>query len=628
MSVQGIANRMGLIDLGAGRVSYETLDQDMVRRYLGGYGLGAYFLFTRQPAGVDPLGPKAWLGFTTGPLTGTEAVTGNRFTVVAKSPKTGGWGDANCGGNFGPAMKLSGFDHLFFQGAAPEPVIVHLIEGRAEIRPAGRLWGLGCLETEERLIEEYGRDAAVACIGPAGERASLLACVINQKGRAAGRSGLGAVMGAKRIKAVVAHLQGEVPVADREGLRRLRQEIVSGYKDNPGYKGFHKYGTCGGTANSVLRGDAPIKNWAGTARDFPGTEAISDDRVIAIQEKHFGCWRCPVACGGHVVVKDGPRSGLAGHKPEYETLAAFGSMCLNDDLASIVQANNICNDFGLDTISAGATVALAMELYERGLITRQDVGGLDLSWGSAEAVVGLTEQMARGEGPAGRLFGDGARAAAERIGRGAAEAAMHAGGEELAMHDPRCSPGLGASYVIDATPGRHTQWSSWLVEEGFLPSGLGIPRIKDRYNYRGKGPAHFYTSNFGHCVNAAGVCWFATAISRASALPEFLSLAVGLEFGLAEMQEIGARLAALRMAFNIREGLRSLDIRLPGRVIGDPPLDSGPTKGVRVDNLQEIRDYLEAAGWNQSNGCPSEATLKSLGLEFTLEQIGPAARAG
>ena len=620
MSLKGIMNRVGFIDLGSGGIDYEELSEDLVRTYVGGYGLGAYYLFTRQPKGADPLGPDALLGFTTGPLTGTDAVTGNRFTVVGKSPKTGGWGDANCGGDFGPAMKFAGFDHVFFKGIAAEPVIVVLDSGKAEIKPAGDLWGKGCVETEEALGSEYGSSAKVACIGPAGERMSLLACIINDKGRAAGRSGLGAVMGAKKIKAIVALGKEKVPVADEEGLKALRKDIIAGYKaDNPGFDLFSKYGTAGVTANTVLMGDGPIKNWAGASDSFPTVDKISDDSVYAIQEKPYGCWRCPVACGGHVKVKEGTWAGAEGHKPEYETLAAYGSMCLNDDLGSIVQANNLCNDYGMDTISAGTTVAFAMDLYEQGIITQDDLGGIDLKWGNADAVCAFTEQLAKGEGPAAGLFGDGMKAAVDRIGDKAAEFATHSGGEELAMHDPRCNPGLGASYIIDATPGRHTQWSSWNVEGEFFPGGLNPPPIADKYNYSGKGESHFFMSNFGHCVNNAGKCWFATAIGPADALPKELSMTTGLEFTMDDMQEIGARTAALRMAFNIREGVISKDITLPGRVLGNPPLGSGATEGVTVDNVQEINDYLKAAGWDTPNGCPSEETLRRLGLDFVLE---------
>jgi aldehyde:ferredoxin oxidoreductase len=620
MAANGIMDRIGVIDLSQGSVAYEPLDAQLAADYLGGYGIGARFIYTRQKAGVDPLGPEAYLGFTTGILTGTGAITGNRFTVVGKSPKTGGWGDANCGGDFGPAMKMAGFDHLFIKGLAAEPVYILLDGGQAQILPAGELWGLTSSQTEEALLAKHGKKASVACIGPAGERVSLLACVMNQEGRAAGRSGLGAVMGAKKIKAVVAIRSQKVPVADPDALSALRKEVIAGYKaGNPGYDMFSKYGTAGVTANTVLSGDGPVKNWGGSADDFPTVDRISDDAVFALKTKPYGCWKCPVACGAHVQVKEGEHAGVNGHRPEYETLAAFGSMCLNDDLASIVVTNNLCNEYGMDTIAAGTTAAFAMELFEKGIISADDLGGLQLKWGDAQAVIAFTEALAKGEGKVYDLFGHGMKAAVEKIGPQAAPYATHCGGEELPMHDPRCKPGLGASYVIDATPGRHTQWSSWTVEDGFVPAGLNPPPIKDKYTYTGKGKAHKIASNFGHCVNMAGICWFATSLGPANHLPDALSHVSGRKFSLDDLQIIGARAAALRMAFNLREGYRNQDNDLPDRVLGKPPLKSGPTKGITVDNITEIEEYLAEMGWDARTWSPDAKVYKELGLDFVVD---------
>ena len=270
MDIKGIVNRIGVIDLSTGQIEYEPLSRELVQDYLGGYGIGAKFIMERQAPGVDPLGPEAWLGFTTGPLTGTDACGGNRFTVVGKSPKTGGWGDANCGGKFGPRMKMAGFDHLFFKGVADEPVILVIEDGKAELKPAGDLWGMNCVELEDRLEAEYGSKTAVACIGRAGENASLLACVINDRGRAAGRSGLGAVMGAKKLKAIVARGTGEVPVADPEGMKALRKELLAFYKDENGaYDLFSQFGTPGVTVPTTLMGDGPVKKLGRNPRGFP-----------------------------------------------------------------------------------------------------------------------------------------------------------------------------------------------------------------------------------------------------------------------------------------------------------------------------------------------------------------------
>jgi aldehyde:ferredoxin oxidoreductase len=624
MAIKAVMHRVAFVDLNSGQVTYEDPGDELYAQYLGGYGLGAYILYTRQRAGVDPLSPEAMLGILTGPLTGTDAITGNRFIAVGKSPKTGTWGDANCGGYFGPALKEAGLDGIFFTGAAAEPVYALVENGEVTIKPATDYWGLDTVDTEEKFQGAYGKKARVACIGPAGERVSALAAIINDGGRAAGRSGLGMVMGSKKVKAVVAVPSGSVEVADPDGLKAVRQGVLKEhYKaGNPAYELFSNYGTCGITAGSVQTGDAPIMNWAGTVHDFPEPEKISDDAVIATQTRKYGCWRCPLACGGHVKIEEGPYAVESAHKPEYETLAAFGSMCLNDSLAAITKCNDICNRMGMDTISAGCTVAFAIECYERGVITPDDTGGLELNWGNHAAIVAVTEQMGNGTGFGGTVLGDGIKAAVQRIGAGADEAAMHCAGEELPMHDPRLSPGIGASFIIDATPGRHTQYGSWLDEANFLPPDLGQPVHADKYVYNGKGENGAYISRWGHVVNASGLCMFGCTVTPAPAVPQFLTTAMGVEYTMDSIQEVGGRIGALRMAFNVREGVRNaIDFKLPRRVLGDPPLAQGDTAGVTVDNATEIRDYCVAMGWDAESGVPTRETLEALGLDFVAKDL-------
>ena len=617
MALQGVMGKILFVDLTSGTVTVETPDEDVYTKYIGGYGLGAYILYTRQKAGVDPMGPEAIFGVTTGPLTGTRAITGNRFALVGKSPKTGTWGDANCGGKFGPALKWAGVDAVFFQGISPKPVIFVVENGEGRLEDAGEFWGKDTNETESALSAKYGPDCQTASIGPAGERKSLLACVINDYGRAAGRSGLGAVMGAKRIKAVVAVGKGEVPVADPERMNALRKEGMAFQKDNNFYKVLHAFGTCGLTAGAAETGDGPVKNWKGTIEDFPTVGKISDESLVAVQEKRYGCWLCPISCGGHVKIKHGAHAGVEGHKPEYETLAAFGSMMLVDDLGAIAEANNICNKYGMDTISTGCTVAFAFECYEQGVITKEDTGGLELTWGNAEAVVALTEQIAKAEG-FGAVLADGMKAGAERIGKGAEAYAMHAQGEELPMHDPRLSPGIATSFKLDATPGRHTQGGAWFEEAQFAPADLPYAPI-ERYNYSGKAEAHRVLSGFMHVVNAAGVCMFGACTIEGKMLPEFLSAAWGREISLDEVLEAGDRIAALRVAFNVREGISPTAVRLPDRVLGKPPLTGGETKGVTVDLETQQREYLECMGWDTETGAPKPETLTRLGLDFVAE---------
>ena len=625
MSLKGVMNRIAWVDLRSKTVKIEEPGDEVYAKYLGGYGVGAYYLYTRQRPKADPLGPDSTLGFITGPLTGTQAITGNRFTVVAKSPKTGGWGDANCGGKFGPALKQAGLDAVFVTGISERPAYLVVENGEVSIRDGSSYWGLGCVETEEGLRKAHGKGTHSAVIGPAGEQVRALAAIINDKGRAAGRSGLGMVMGSKRLKGVVALATGKVPVAEEEKLSALRKQILEKFyqSKNPLYGFFHHYGTPGVLEPAVLTGDAPIRNWGGWVQDFPGYKQINGDAVVGYQTKPYGCWNCPLACGGHVKVPSGPYAG-EGHKPEYETLGAFGSMCLNGDLDSICRVNNICNDAGMDTISAGCTVAFAIECFENGIITKADTGGLELTWGNSEAIVKVTEQMARGEGFGGKVLADGIRKAVERLGERAKAFAMECGGEEIPMHDPRCNPGIAASFVADATPGRHTQYGSWQVEGNFVPSELGHPKIPNKYSYSGKGESHKYVSSFGHVMNSAGLCMFGSTVTPATALPEYLSLAMGREFTMADVSEIGERIANLRIAFNLREGIRNKEMyRLPKRVLGEPALTGGATKGVTVDNEAQLRDYYQAMGWNPETGVPKKGVFQRLGLDFALEVTEP-----
>jgi len=632
MPTYAYANRIAWVDLSSGNISYESPDPGLFRDYVGGYGLGAYYLYTRQQPRVDPLGPDANLGFLAGPLTGTEAVTGNRFTVVGKSPKTGGFGDANCGGDFGPALKAAGLDAIFFKGVAAAPVYALVEEGEVSLHDAEPLWGKLCSETEDIIEQRHGKDVRAAVIGPAGERVSALACIINDKGRAAGRSGLGMVMGAKRLKAVAARPGDPVEVAKPQELEALKSKILKEHfnKDNGLYAFFHNTGTPGAILANVKSGDAPVMNWKGWDEHFKGAHKIEAPEHKKYRQRRYGCWKCPIACGAILEVSQGPYASRT-HHPEYETLGSYGSMCCNDNLESIIKCNELCNEYGMDTISAGCTVAFAMECYENGLVSAEQCG-CSLEWGDHAAVVRMTEAMATGEGFLGRVFGHGVAAALEQLPPEAREYAMHCGGEELPMHDPRCFPGLGVSYLADATPGRHTQGGSWNLEGGksqrHLEDGgerIDYPEVVDRYRYSGKGEASRVMSVIKHVMNASGICMFGFMCMPNEALPRFLTLATGLGYDEKVVEKVGARIAALRMAFNMREGVVNLrDYAMPGRVLGHPPAAGGPLAGVSVDNETQLREHYIAMGWNPDTGLPQEDILRMLELDFALDALAVA----
>lgn len=602
----GYLGRMLVVDLSTGKITTEKLPENRLRDFIGGYGIGAWLLLERMQPGIDPLGPDNYLGFFTGPLTGTTAPFGNRYMVVGRSPLTMTWGDANSGGEFGPYLKFAGYDAILFHGIATKPTYLLIDSGVPLLKDASHLWGKDTYDTERTLRAKYGDRSRVACIGPSAEKLSLISCVITDYGRAAARSGLGAVMGSKRLKAIVVRGKPAVDVAEPDRVLGLARKYIATF--TPAAEGFRRYGTCNGTAHSIMVGDAPVKNWGGTALDFPDGEAIGGPAVIAREARKYGCWRCPLRCGGIMEIgREEYQWEVGVHKPEYETLAAFGSMCLNRNLSSIIKCNDICNRYGLDTISAGATVAFAIECYENGIISQKETGGLELNWGNHNAIVALTLKMARREG-FGDILADGVRRAAERIGRNSDQFAMHIQGQEVPMHDPKRWSGFGTIYQTDATPGRHTQG-----HEGWVAPGLPMPPF-DRRDYAGRGAAHKVARVMMHSVSAAGMCIFGYTCMNARALPDVLSAVTGWQYDFKELLTAGERIACVRQLFDVREGINPINLAVPGRVIGRPPQTVGPVKDRMVDLETMAREFYQAMSWDLKTGKPSSERLKELRL--------------
>ena len=589
----GYMGKLLNVDLSSGKVEAEALDEALCRDLVGGYGLGARLLLDRMRPGVDPLGPENILGFITGPLTGTDAITGNRFTVVCKSPLTGTWGDANCGGTFGPHLKMSGYDGILFGGQSPEPVYLFVDSGKAGLRPAGHLWGKDSHETEAILKQELG-DVQVACIGQAGEKLSLISAIMNDQGRAAGRSGVGAVMGSKKLKAIAVKGKLPIEVAAPELAKELRKFYLK--RSTGDFKPLSTYGTPAVLPIHLLDGDSPVKNWSGIGyRDLPeGAERFDADRTKKdYRDRKYGCWRCPIACGGLVSVKhEGPYQGVKGHQSEYETSSMFGTDILNDNYASTIRANDICNRYGLDTISAGATIAFATECYEEGIITAADTDGIELGWGKDEAIIAMLEKLAKREG-FGDVLADGVKKAAERIGRGSERFAMHIQGQEVPAHDPKFIPALAIVYTMDATPARHTQGGAFWFSPGYsVPAGFNKREIEKW------GDLNKRMWSFLHVVNAAGICRFAHDSYHFTFIPNFLSAVTGREWSLAGCELAGERIANLRHIFNLREGLNPLKFQVPGRILGNPPFDEGPTEGITIDREKLAKVFLESMEWD------------------------------
>jgi aldehyde:ferredoxin oxidoreductase len=611
------------VDLSSRKTWIDEPDESIYRNFLGGYGFGARMLYTHQKPGVDPLGPEAIIGFCTGVLVGSTAITPNRWTVVGKSPLTGGWGDANCGGYWGPMLKGAGFDAVFVKGISDKPVILVVDDGNAEIVDAADLWGVDALETELQLRARYPKSQS-AVIGPAAEKLSLMSGVVNDEGRIAARSGLGAVMGSKKLKAIVARGAKPLPIADPARAADVRKRFIREMAGNPKVKYFTKYGTINHTASSAFGGDSPVKNWEGSGlQDFPQAEVISDDTMLSYEYKKYACWKCNIACGGHYKTDDATYPVGKTHKPEYETSALWGNNLLNDNIHSIMKANDLCNRYGLDTISTGSVVGFAIECYERGLIGKGDTDGLELTWGNTAAIMALAEKIGKREG-IGDVLADGVMRAAQRIGGGSEEFAVHIGGQEPPAHDPRFAPSWGLIYAADATPGRHTQIAYWVVENGASVPGVDVPKI-EKYEYSGKGPHNVLLNNLGQAMFSAGICMFAFTRVEFDAWTETISAVTGEETTLQDLDKVGARVAAMRTSFGLREGVSPVNYHYTGRAYGTPPAEIGPLAGIVVDVDTLRREYFEARGWDPDTAVPRRDTLEQLDLQDVAEDFHGAA---
>jgi len=612
----GAMEKILWVDLGTREITEEPFEEATARKYLGGYGLGARVLWDHQKPGVDPLGPEATLGFVTGITTGTDVVGGSRYTVVGKSPLTGGWGDANSGGSFGPQLKFAGFDAVFFTGISDKPVYLYLHNGQAELLDAGEIWGKDTVETEDILRAKHGKNLEVACIGPASEKLALISGIINNKGRAAARSGLGAVMGSKRLKAIVAQGNLTPPAYAPELMKELRKKHVAALTGHA--EQLHETGTPGIFEVCCIIDDAPAKNWAGVVTiDLPDYSACGGPAVLEKQMRRFACWRCPIACGGLMKAGTGEYQYEEGvHKPEYETLAMLGSNLLNSNLDSIIVAADICNRYGLDTISAGACIAFTIECYENGILSEADTDGLEMTWGNHKAIVAMVEKMAKREG-FGDFIADGVKRAAEKIGRGAEKYAMHIGGQEIAGHDPRGGWGFAIGYGCDPTPGRHNQGG------GQHPPGLNIPDVP-REQRTGRGLYHKISTNFMHAASSMGLCQFVIgAYPHVDQLLEALRALTGWEeISADELLQTGERITNVRQAFNIREGLQT-PFLYPDRMRGVPPKTVGPRAGITFTHEEIYNQYLVEMDWDTKTGKPSKGKLLELGLEDIAQVLWP-----
>lgn len=640
-----------MVDLSEGTIQEEALPDAVYRKYLGGMGLGAHILYTRIPAGADPLGPDNMLGFLPGLLTATGSLFTGRWMVVGKSPLTGGWGDANCGGTFSPEIKRCGYDGIFVRGISPKPVYLYVDEQIRELRDASQLWGMDAVETEvylQKNAKPTGKKPKVACIGTAGEQVSLISGISTDLGRLAARSGLGAVMGAKRLKAVVLSGLKRIEPYNREEMKRLSRicnkwvqfqpPFIPGpmtalvgalmrimptviTQDGLLYKILlKKWGTASMNQLSPEMGDAPIQNWKGSSKDWGFRKSYSSNPDVFSRREtvRFHCYSCPLGCGG-ICTMDGKFTHT--HKPEYETVLSLGGFCLNKDVESIFYLNELLNRAGMDTISAGHAVAFALECYEAGIITRADTGGLELTWGNSEAIVALVEKMVKREGFGG-VLADGVRQAVHRIGKGSEAFAVLAGGQEPAMHDARNDPGFALHYSVEPTPGRHTLGAHLYYEMYQLWKVVkGIPKIAPMYlkgskynNPERQAAIGAANSRFMTLVNCTGACLFASFLgARRFRLFDWINAATGWDLSPNAYMDLAGEIHTVKQAFNVKHGIEPRDCRISDRALGRPAQTEGANKGRTIDIEAMMTHYWQQFGWDPETGKPGKEITQKLG---------------
>lgn len=622
MEDSAINGRILNVNLTTGEIEPEEIPEEMYRAHLGGYGLGSRLLFDRIPAGADPLGPDNVLGFFPGILTGTP-LFGQRFQVVAKSPKNNGWGDANCGGDFGPMLKFVGFDGILFSGQADSPKYLYIEDDKIELRDASEYWGGLAIDVEDQMKEELGKKISVALIGPAGENLSVMSGVANERGRLAARSGVGAVMGSKKLKAVVVKPTKKIMAQNKEVILTVKDSL-QGF--NQGAKQFFTtFGTTGITANSAINGDAPVLNWGGVGVvnlvDNMDMAGMNGPVVNESMEKKYACWHCPVACGAESV--DGSDRGEFAfpkhtHRPEYETMGAFGVMNGVNDTDAMIAVNHWCNQYGLDTISTGAAISFATECFENGLLTKEDTDGIELSWGNASSMVQALHQIGKREGALGELLADGTTVAAEKMGDAAKEFVTAIDGEEPPMHDPKLDVGFASSYALDPTPARHTIWSPGKSSK--FPTMPAAP--EDKKGFEGWAPLNKAAHEQAHVMNSAGMCYFIYTMSPTDRIPEWINLVTGWDTTHEELNEVGERIANLRMAFAVKHGNNPAGREVPGRILGEPAQTAGPHEGYTIDLETMKNEWFDLAGWDRESSTPSREKLESLGLADVAEALG------
>ncbi|MBI4859688.1 MAG: aldehyde ferredoxin oxidoreductase family protein [Candidatus Riflebacteria bacterium] len=601
-----------VMDLGGGYAGRML----RVQRFVGGCGVAAGLFADHVAAGrFGPTDPANPLIVMTGPLCGTSLPAVARFTVSSRSPLTGLWGESNVGGYFGAELKFAGLDGIVIVGRAAAPAYLFVHDGGAELEPAGDLWGKDAYEVCDLLAARHRCDtkpAQVFTIGPAGERGALYAAIVNRKHHVAGRTGMGTVMGSKNLKAVVVSGRAAVPIADKRLFEEVKKRVLQKMRDSIVIESLREAGTLAVMDPGILMGDVPIKNWQVGEWDA-GYEALcSTSYGNRLQVGRKTCFACPVVCKREVEVTEGRFKVARGAGPEYETVASRGMLCFNSDLEAVARASELANRYGLDTITLGATIAFAMECFEHGLITTEQTGGLDLTWGNAETIVRCVELTGEQEG-FGKLLGLGSARMADAIGRGAHDFLACVRKLEAPMHDPRAAHGMGLAYATGPRGACHVSSLNMALEHGMnsYPE-IGLDGPFEERSSQGKARLTKLAQDLGQvALTSASVCQHAASAFGASDLRDMLDAVTGVGWTLPELMECGERIWMLKRALSHALGSTGADDRLTRRML--TALSSGGASGSVPDMELMLGEYYELRGLDRS-GRPTRETLDRLGL--------------
>lgn len=604
--------KMLKVDLTNHQFSVEEIARKDLDYFLGGRGLGAAILYRELSPKTDPLDEQNILLFSTGPLTGTSAPCSSRFCLNTKSPLTGFYLFSIAGGYFGPGLKKTGFDVLSIRGRAERPTYLLISEDGIQFKDASNLWGMTTNHTQEFLKKEVGEDVRVACIGPAGENLVPYACVINER-RALGRGGGGAVMGSKNLKAIAVTGNKDTPVSDKDRFRAAVKRAFDDIQKNP--QTAKTLPTLGSACWMAVMGDLgimPNKNWKETSSSQPEIEKITfeyiRDRFVV---KDLYCAPpCPIKCTKITLVRSNQFSGYLSEGPEYETLYSMGSCCGIYDAPTIIAADDFCDRYGLDTMSAGVSVAFAMECYEKGIIDKGVTDGAELTFGNRKVLLPLLYKIAYKEG-FGRIVAQGTKKMAEQFGKGSADFAMHVKGMELGGYDPRGVKGMALVYACGSRGGCHHGGGYTIYPEVY--SGKF-----DRFAEKGKAKVVKSTRDrrIAAC-DSGSICSFAAGAMSDDNIAEMISAATGFQLTAADIYKIGERISCVERAFNVREGLTPDLDTLPNRLMKEPLME-GPTKGQVVDLGTLLKEFYQECGWDEVTGMPKREKLMELGLDSIL----------